>query len=106
MIMERFEVLSRFRNTGLVLLIIGIATLIGGFAGLLARNDHDRARFWIVLLQNSVFFLFIAMASIFIRLQAVWHKADGSYLAVVLKRQSELTYGSSVLSPWSFCSAS
>ncbi len=78
MITERFEVPSRLKSTGLILLIIGIATLIGGFAGLLSGDEHDKARFWIILLQNSVFFLFIMSISIFI--QAAAGLAQGGWI--------------------------
>ncbi len=78
MITERFGVPSRFRNTGIVLLVIGIATLLGGLLGLLTGNEHDQTRFWIVLLQNSVFFLFITAASIFI--QAAAGLAQGGWI--------------------------
>jgi hypothetical protein len=68
MITERFEVPSRLKSTGIGLLLIGIIALIGGFIALKGSgNEHDQARFWIVLLQNSVFFLFISAASIFIQ---------------------------------------
>lgn len=66
MITERFEVPSRLRTTGLVLLIIGIVSLIAGFAVLAGGGQYEQARFWTVLLQNSVYFLFISSASIFI----------------------------------------
>jgi hypothetical protein len=46
-------------------MLIGILTLaIGAFA--LASNHESATRFWAVLLQNSVFFLLISVASIFI----------------------------------------
>jgi len=70
MITERFEVPSRLKSTGIGLLLIGVIALIGGFIALKGGNEHDQTRFWIVLLQNSVFFLFIAAASIFIQAAA------------------------------------
>jgi hypothetical protein len=78
MITERFEVPSRLKSTGIGLLLIGVIALIGGIILLNGSgNEHDHARFWIVLLQNSVFFLFISAASIFIQAatslaQAAW----------------------------------
>ncbi len=78
MITERFEVPSRLKTTGIVLLLIGVLALSGGFAGLLTGNEHDKARFWAVLLQNSVFFLFISTASIFI--QAAAGLAQGGWI--------------------------
>ncbi|MFT4062130.1 MAG: quinol:cytochrome C oxidoreductase [Edaphocola sp.] len=67
MITDRFEVPSKLKTTGLVLLLAGVAALIGGAVSLLGGSEHDQAHFWIVLLQNSVFFLFITAASIFIQ---------------------------------------
>ncbi|WP_118974413.1 quinol:cytochrome C oxidoreductase [Taibaiella koreensis] len=78
MITDRFEVPSRLKTTGIVLLLIGVAALVGGFAGLLSGNEYEQARFWTVLLQNSVFFLFISSASIFI--QAAAGLAQGGWI--------------------------
>lgn len=79
MITERFEVPSRLKSTGLVLLLVGVAVLIAGCFMLLQNGtEHDHARFWIVLLQNSVFFLCITAASIFI--QAAVGLAQGGWI--------------------------
>jgi hypothetical protein len=78
MITERFEVPSRLKSTGLVLLLVGVAALIAGCFILLQGGEHDHARFWTVLLQNSVFFLFISAASIFI--QAAAGLAQGGWI--------------------------
>jgi hypothetical protein len=79
MITERFEVPSRLKSTGLVLLLVGVAALVAGcFMLLQGGTEHDHARFWAVLLQNSVFFLFISAASIFI--QAAAGLAQGGWI--------------------------
>jgi hypothetical protein len=79
MITERFEVPARLKSTGLIFLAIGIIALIAGVASLMTSADHhDQTRFWIVLLQNSVFFLFITTASIFI--QAASSLAQGGWI--------------------------
>lgn len=78
MITEKFEVPSRFRTTGLILLVIGILTLIGGFISLLGGTSPDPARFWVGLLQNSVYFLMIVLASVFI--QAAAGLAQGAWI--------------------------
>jgi len=64
---DRFEIPARLRNTSLFLICIGVATLIGGIACLLmSHDDVARARFWVVLLHDSIFFTLITMVSIFI----------------------------------------
>lgn len=78
MITERFEVPARLKSTGLILLVIGIVALIAGFIVLRGGEQHEQARFWTVLLQNSVFFLFITTASIFI--QAAAGLAQGGWI--------------------------
>jgi len=78
MISERFEVPSRLKSTAIGLLLIGVIALIGGFICLKGGNEHEQTRFWIVLLQNSVFFLFISAASIFI--QAATSLAQASWI--------------------------
>ncbi len=62
---EQFVMPAKFRNTSLVLLLIGLLTLVVGIFAL-ATNHESVTRFWAVLLQNSVFFLLISVASIFI----------------------------------------
>src|SRR5690349_1360581 len=79
MITDRFEVPSRLKSTGIVLLLIGVAALIAGYFTMLPGGEHhEQARFWTVLLQNSVFFLFISAASIFI--QAAAGLAQGGWI--------------------------
>src|SRR5690606_30839429 len=72
MITDRFVVPSRLKNAGLIFTAIGIITVIAGaisFFGGSAGDHHAEsnvARFWVALLHNSVFFLMMAVASIFI----------------------------------------
>lgn len=64
---DRFEIPARLRNTSLALIAIGIITLVAGAVYLLmGHDDIERARFWLVLLHDSVFFLLISTISIFI----------------------------------------
>jgi len=64
---DRFEIPARLRNTSLILIVVGIAALIGGVTCLLmSHDDVARARFWAVLLHDSVFFTLITTVSIFI----------------------------------------
>src|SRR5690606_6816348 len=78
MITERFEIPARLKTTSLVLMLVGVATLIGGFIALLGGETHDQARFWIILLLNSIFFLFLCISSVFI--QAAASLAQGGWI--------------------------
>lgn len=80
---ERFVIPSRLRMTSLALIGVGLLTLIIGAVVLLGSHDgalanFDRIRFWDVLLHNSIFFLLIAVASIFI--QAASSLAQGGWI--------------------------
>lgn len=90
---ERFEIPARLKTTSMALIIIGIITLLVGVFTL--ANNHDanhelmhasRTRFWIVLLHNSVFFLLITVACVFI--QAAASLAQGGWI-VAYKRIPE-----------------
>src|ERR1700741_3542395 len=84
---ERFEVPARLRNTSLFLIAVGIITLIGGAVCLLmGHNDVERARFWAVLLHDSVFFTLITTVSIFI--MAAASLAQGGWI-VTYRRVTE-----------------
>lgn len=67
MLNQEFKVPAKLKTTSLVLLAIGVITLLAG-AGLLlfSKDQMAQNRFWAVLLQNSVFFLLISLASVFI----------------------------------------
>ncbi len=76
---ERFEIPARLRNTSIALMLIGIITLIVGAVVLLGSNDvFEKSRFWTSLIQDSVYFLMITAASIFI--QAATSLAQGSWI--------------------------
>ena len=58
MITDQFSVPPRLKSTGMLLLGLGIIALLGGMYTFLfssGHTEHDVARFWVVLLQNSVF---------------------------------------------------
>src|SRR5690606_34357804 len=83
----------RLKTTSVVLMLIGIVTIIIGAVALLGTSNPDatlahadKTRFWIVLLHNSVFFLLIAVASVFI--QAAASLAQGGWI-VAYKRVPE-----------------
>ncbi len=84
---ERFEIPARLRNTSLALIAVGVLVLILGGVTMLGGGDHhDKTRFWLVLLQNSVFFLLLSVASVFI--QAAASLAQGGWI-VAYKRVPE-----------------
>jgi hypothetical protein len=75
---QNFNIPAKAKTVSLVLMVIGALALIAGgifLAG--GGNDHDATRFWASLLQNSIFFLLICVASLFIMAatslaQAAW----------------------------------
>lgn len=82
---ERFIIPARLKTTSLVLMIIGIATLLIGIFALAGNNNSnqeimhaERTRFWLVLLHNSVFFLLMTLACVFV--QAAAALAQGSWI--------------------------
>lgn len=84
---DRFEIPARLKTTSIALIIVGILALVGGIASLLTSHvDTDRARFWSVLLHDSVFFLLITTVSIFI--QAAVSLAQGAWI-VAFRRVPE-----------------
>jgi len=80
MITDQFSVPSRLKTSGLVLTLIGVLTLIVGIFALLINGDghNDVTRFWVMLLQDSVFFLMMAVSSVFIMAAAAL--AQGSWI--------------------------
>jgi hypothetical protein len=67
MLNQEFKVPAKLKRTSLTLLGIGIVTLLAGLVFLLMKGDQmAQNRFWAVLLQNSIFFLLISLASVFI----------------------------------------
>ena len=90
---ERFEIPARLKTTSMVLMLIGLISLVLCVFTLLNNHaaDHEvmhaeKARFWIVLLHNSVFFLLMCVACIFI--QAAASLAQGGWI-VAYKRVPE-----------------
>lgn len=77
---DRFEIPGRLRNTSYGLMAIGVLTLIAGVITLLSGHstDVERARFWAVLLHDSVFFTLITTVSVFV--QAAVSLAQGAWL--------------------------
>ncbi len=79
---DRFIIPARLRLTSMILMIIGVVVIIAGAVSLLgstgAEAQYDKTRFWIVLLHNSVFFLLVTVACIFI--QAATSLAHGAWI--------------------------
>ena len=63
---QHFEIQKRYNTTSLVFMAIGVLSIIILFITHgLSSNQHESARFWASLLQNSVYFLLITNASLF-----------------------------------------
>ncbi len=63
---EQFVVPAGMKRWGLGLAVVGALALLAGiFVLLTSKDEHDRIRFWAVLLQNSTYFLMICNASMF-----------------------------------------
>lgn len=65
-IREQFVIPQRYKLWSYALMAVGIVSVILLYVTHGAKNDeHERARFWASLLQNSVFFLLVVNASMF-----------------------------------------
>jgi hypothetical protein len=65
-IREKFEIPQRYKMWSYALMAVGIVSVILLYVTHGASSDeHERARFWASLLQNSVFFLLVVNASMF-----------------------------------------
>lgn len=83
---DRFEMPARMKTTSMALMLVGVLALILGGVMLLGGDHYAKTRFWLVLLQNSVFFLLVVTASVFI--QAAASLAQGGWI-VAYKRIPE-----------------
>ena len=84
---ERFEFPARLKKTSIALMVVGLLVLIIGGVTMLGSDDHNaQTRFWITLLQTSVFFLLITVVSVFV--QAAASLAQGGWI-VAYKRVPE-----------------
>src|SRR5512138_170924 len=70
-IREKFEIPQRYKLWSYALMAVGVISIIllyvthGAKAGTDSEALHERARFWSSLLQNSVFFLLVVNAAMF-----------------------------------------
>ena len=68
---EQFGIPKRYNTISLALMAIGIISIIilfithGATGGHTEEAQHERARFWASLLQNSVYFLLVVNAAMF-----------------------------------------
>ena len=63
---EFFEIPKRYKTWSYALIAVGLLSLVVGFLMYGSSDDvHHKTRFWATLLQNSVFFLLLANASMF-----------------------------------------
>src|SRR5688572_25098882 len=63
---EQFVIPKRYNTVSLVLMAIGVLSIIILFITHGASsNQHESARFWASLLQNSVYFLLVVNAAMF-----------------------------------------
>ncbi len=63
---EKFTVPKRYNTVAIALMVVGIIAIIALFITHGASKDqHEQARFWSSLLQNSVYFLLVVNASMF-----------------------------------------
>ena len=64
-LLEQFQVSNRFRTLSLALSGIGLLSVIIGFFVYGRGDEHQQARLWAALLQNSVYFLLVVNAAMF-----------------------------------------
>jgi len=83
---DQFQIPASLKKTSMALILIGLLTLVLGGVFLLKGDEFEKTRFWIVLLQNSVFFLMISVVSVFII--AASSLAQGSWI-VAYRRVAE-----------------
>ncbi len=66
MLNQEFKIPKSLKNTSLFLMILGAMGLLIGGIILLRGDDVAQTQFWAALMHNSVFFLLICVASLFI----------------------------------------
>ncbi|MEO5999407.1 MAG: quinol:cytochrome C oxidoreductase [Chitinophagaceae bacterium] len=62
---EQFQVSGRYRTWSLTLSGIGVLSVLIGYFVYGTGDEHDQARFWSMMLQNSVYFLLVVNAAMF-----------------------------------------
>ncbi len=85
-IKEHFTTPASLKRNGLILSAVGLITLILGMFILMTGDPISKVRFWTSLMHNSIYFLFIAIASTFIL--AASSLAQGAWI-VPMRRVAE-----------------
>ena len=68
-IRENFVVTKKYNTIAYVMMAVGLLAIIGLYISHGAKSDpHEQARFWGSLLQNSVYFLLLTNAAMYLLL--------------------------------------
>lgn len=62
---EQFEIPAKYKMWSMILMAVGLVSILIGYFLYGAGDEHQNARFWGVLLYNSVYFLLIVNAAMF-----------------------------------------
>ncbi|GAB2673924.1 hypothetical protein GCM10027036_29190 [Flavihumibacter cheonanensis] len=62
---EQFEIPAKYKMWSLILMAVGLVSILVGYFMYGTGDEHTNARFWAVLLYNSVYFLLIVNAAMF-----------------------------------------
>ncbi|MBL7772966.1 MAG: quinol:cytochrome C oxidoreductase [Chitinophagaceae bacterium] len=66
MLNQEFKVPASLTKTSWVLIALGVIGLIYGVSGMMGGDDLAKTQFWATIMHNSIFYLLISVASIFI----------------------------------------
>ena len=62
---EQFEIPAKYKMWSMILMAVGLVSILVGYFMYGQGDEHAVARFWAVLLYNSVYFLLVVNASMF-----------------------------------------
>ncbi|MCG7857064.1 quinol:cytochrome C oxidoreductase [Flavihumibacter sp.] len=62
---EQFEIPAKYKMWSMILMAVGLVSILIGYFLYGAGDEHQNARFWGVLLYNSVYFLLVVNAAMF-----------------------------------------
>jgi len=78
MLNQDFQIPASLKKTSMILMLIGAIGLVGGAFMLLRGDDLAKTQFWAAIMHNSIFFLLICVASLFI--QTATSLAQGAWI--------------------------